>query len=121
MDKLGTQIVSIVERLSTLGGSCYYLFIDFLARSLHVRVLILVLYPQPERIDQSIGKKGYDVRADVWSLGVSLVELATGSLPYDCSKFTTDFEFLTHIVGAPPPLPDKEGFSPLFFNFISQW
>ncbi|XP_064396634.1 dual specificity mitogen-activated protein kinase kinase 7-like [Halichondria panicea] len=79
-----------------------------------------IAYMSPERIDQSIGKKGYDVRADVWSLGVSLVELATGSLPYDCSKFTTDFEFLAHIVGAPPPLPDRDSFSPLFFNFVSQ-
>lgn len=38
-------------------------------------------YMAPERIDG----KPYDIRADVWSLGITLVELATGHFPYDLS------------------------------------
>lgn len=64
---------------------------------------------------------GYDIRADVWSLGISLVQLATGKLPYSNQKFLTEFELLTHIVHAPPPLPDQENFSPQFYDFLSKW
>ena len=76
---------------------------------------------QPERIKLQSGKKGYDVRADIWSLGMSLVELATGGSPYNSMAFSTEFELLTHIVDAPPPLPDKSKFSTNFYNFIAQW
>lgn len=30
---------------------------------------------QPERIDPSASRQGYDVRSDVWSLGITLVRL----------------------------------------------
>ncbi|KAJ8378529.1 hypothetical protein AAFF_G00239120 [Aldrovandia affinis] len=40
-------------------------------------------YMAPERIDPpDPSKPDYDIRADVWSLGISLVELATGQFPY---------------------------------------
>lgn len=74
---------------------------------------------QPERINlQNIG---YDSRADIWSLGISLVQLVTGSLPYADRKFATEFELLTYIVQAPPPLPNVGDFSPEFYSFLSQW
>lgn len=73
---------------------------------------------QPERIDPK--KPEYDIRADVWSLGITLVELATGSFPYvDCNN---DFEVLTQILGKDPPrLPTDQGFSLEFQNFVSKW
>lgn len=78
-------------------------------------------HSQPERINLQPSQKGYDVRADIWSLGISLVELANGASPYAEQKFSNEFQLLTHIVKAPPPLPDKERFSPLFYDFISKW
>lgn len=76
---------------------------------------------QPERINLQPSEKGYDVRADIWSLGISLVELANGTSPYAEQKFSNEFQLLTHIVKAPPPLPDENKFSPLFYDFVSKW
>ena len=38
-------------------------------------------YMAPERIDPQRAK-GYDIRSDVWSLGITLIELSTGKFPY---------------------------------------
>ena len=75
--------------------------------------------PQPERI--KVSTNSYDIRADIWSLGISLVELVTGSSPYALDRFHTEFALLSHIVDAEPPLPDKDKFSPEFYSFIAQW
>lgn len=37
-------------------------------------------YMAPERIDPEFSHKGYDVRSDVWSLGITLMEVATGKI-----------------------------------------
>ena len=74
---------------------------------------------QPERI--KVCTKSYDVRADIWSLGISLVELVTGTSPYTKQCFNTEFALLAHIVDAPPPLVDKETFSSDFYDFVAQW
>ena len=72
-------------------------------------------YMAPERIDPK--KPEYDIRADVWSLGITLVELATGAYPYkDCK---TDFEVLTKVLDSDPPsLPENQGFSDEFRDFV---
>ena len=76
---------------------------------------------QPERIKLEDGKQGYDIRADIWSLGISLVELTIGASPYQGNNFRTEFEMLTHIVEAPSPLPDRGKFSPELYDFVAQW
>jgi len=44
-------------------------------------------YMAPERISPpNPNKPDYDIRADVWSLGITLVELATGQFPYRQSR-----------------------------------
>ncbi|XP_069696444.1 dual specificity mitogen-activated protein kinase kinase 7-like isoform X2 [Periplaneta americana] len=76
-------------------------------------------YMAPERIDPpDPTKPDYDIRADVWSLGITLVELATGTFPYkDCK---TDFEVLTKVLqDDPPSLPVDQTFSPDFQNFVT--
>ncbi|EFN82078.1 Dual specificity mitogen-activated protein kinase kinase 7 [Harpegnathos saltator] len=76
-------------------------------------------YMAPERIDPpDPTKPDYDIRADVWSLGITLVELATGVFPYrDCK---TDFEVLSRVVqDDPPSLPQDALFSKEFRNFVT--
>ncbi|CAI5454346.1 unnamed protein product [Caenorhabditis angaria] len=66
-------------------------------------------YMPPERIDGET-KTAYDVRADVWSLGITIIEIATGTHPY--AKWKTPFDQLKQVVREPPPkLPMNEGFS----------
>lgn len=72
----------------------------------------------PERINPpNPNKPDYDIRADVWSLGITLVELATGQFPYkDCK---TEFEVLTKVIQEDPPcLPPNQGFSTEFRAFV---
>ncbi|XP_017156358.1 dual specificity mitogen-activated protein kinase kinase hemipterous isoform X2 [Drosophila miranda] len=74
-------------------------------------------YMAPERIDPK--KPKYDIRADVWSLGITLVELATARSPYEGCN--TDFEVLTKVLDSEPPcLPSGEGFnfSHEFHDFV---
>jgi len=75
-------------------------------------------YMAPERIDPPDPQKPlYDIRADVWSLGITLVEMALGRFPYQNCK--TDFEVLSRIVQDPPPsLPSDGEFSAEFCDFI---
>ncbi|XP_055725930.1 dual specificity mitogen-activated protein kinase kinase 4-like [Salvelinus fontinalis] len=77
-------------------------------------------YMAPERIDPSASRQGYDVRSDVWSLGITLYELATGRFPYP--KWNSVFDQLTQVVkGEPPQLcnSDDRQFSPKFINFVN--
>ncbi|XP_032816933.1 dual specificity mitogen-activated protein kinase kinase 4 isoform X2 [Petromyzon marinus] len=77
-------------------------------------------YMAPERIDPSASRQGYDVRSDVWSLGITLIELATGKFPYP--KWNSVFDQLTQVVkGDPPQLSNSEErqFSASFINFVN--
>ncbi|XP_044734710.1 dual specificity mitogen-activated protein kinase kinase 4 isoform X2 [Chrysoperla carnea] len=77
-------------------------------------------YMAPERIDPNRAP-GYDVRSDVWSLGITLMEVATGSFPYP--KWQSVFEQLSQVVqGEPPRLsPNENGnhFTEEFVNFVN--
>lgn len=81
-------------------------------------------YMAPERIDPEFSHKGYDVRSDVWSLGITLMEVATGKFPYQ-SKWASVFEQLYQVVqgDAPRLTRDYEGmdFSEEFCNFVNTW
>ncbi|CAB3998411.1 dual specificity mitogen-activated kinase kinase 4 isoform X2 [Paramuricea clavata] len=79
-------------------------------------------YMAPERIDPDSLRNGYDVRSDVWSFGLTMIELATGKFPYP--KWTSVFDQLTAVVmGNPPQLsnddPSRNPFTPEFMDFVN--
>lgn len=73
-------------------------------------------YMAPERIDPSGNPGQYDIRSDVWSLGISMIELATGTFPYN--TWGTPFEQLKQVVKDDPPRLPSGTFSPEFEDLI---
>ena len=78
-------------------------------------------YMAPERIDPQRAK-GYDVRSDVWSLGITLIELSTGRFPYP--KWNSVFEQLQQVVHGDPPrldprVKEMNRFTIDFVNFVN--
>uniref|UniRef100_A0A182VV66 mitogen-activated protein kinase kinase n=1 Tax=Anopheles minimus TaxID=112268 RepID=A0A182VV66_9DIPT len=82
-------------------------------------------YMAPERIDPGSGSRteGYDIKSDVWSLGITMVEIATGRFPY--ATWRTPFEQLKQVVKDDPPrlpksaAPGSEEFSAEFHAFTT--
>lgn len=75
---------------------------------------------QPERINPgNEAQQAYDIRSDVWSLGVTMIEIATGTHPY--ARWKTPFEQLKQVVNEPPPKLPPGKFSPEFVDFINLW
>lgn len=75
-------------------------------------------YMAPERIDPSGNPSHYDIRSDVWSLGISLLELATGKFPY--ATWGTPFEQLKQVVKDDPPRLPSGKFTCEFEDFIEK-
>lgn len=77
-------------------------------------------YMAPERIDPQRAK-GYDVRSDVWSLGITLMEVATGHFPYP--KWSSVFEQLYQVVQGDPPrltsIHNANTFTAEFVDFVN--
>ncbi|CAI2357464.1 unnamed protein product [Caenorhabditis sp. 36 PRJEB53466] len=74
------------------------------------------LYMGPERLDPN-NLESYDIRSDVWSLGLTFVELATGNYPYAGNEF----EMMTKILsGDPPFLKTTDGYSPELCQLV-EW
>lgn len=58
-------------------------------------------YLPPERLDPLRATvDGYDIRSDVWSLGITIYEVATGYFPF--REWTSVFDQLQQIVEGPP-------------------
>ncbi|XVF49868.1 hypothetical protein PTKIN_Ptkin04bG0050500 [Pterospermum kingtungense] len=76
-------------------------------------------YMSPERISGD----NYGIECDIWSLGLVLLECATGRFPYSPPEpeegWTNFFELMEQIVEQPPPSAPSEQFSPEFCSFIS--
>ncbi|EEF48047.1 mitogen activated protein kinase kinase, mapkk2, putative [Ricinus communis] len=76
-------------------------------------------YMSPERI--SGAKYGY--KSDIWSLGLVLLECATGKFPYSPPEQGEDwvnvYELMEAVVEQPQPSAPSDQFSPEFCSFVS--
>lgn len=72
---------------------------------------------QPERIDPQRAR-GYDVRSDVWSLGITLMEVATGKFPYP--KWGSVFEQLYQVSMKPEGFKSGGVVLMVFFSLSSR-
>lgn len=73
-------------------------------------------YMVPEKIDPESLGLAYDIRSDVWSLGISMTELATGEFPYPpCAN---QFEQVKMVVIDPAPRLPHNQFSTQFVELL---
>jgi len=76
----------------------------------------MVINRSPERL---VGDP-YSFSSDLWSLGLILIELATGEYPYPKTK--KFIEVLQSIRNLPEPnLPDNGMYSEAFRDFVDKW
>ncbi|CAI8492688.1 unnamed protein product [Hanseniaspora opuntiae] len=77
-------------------------------------------YMAPERIKSfNPDAATYTVYSDIWSLGLTLLEIALGTYPYPPETFDNIFSQLSAIVDGKPPSLPKDKFSPLAQDFIN--
>ncbi|KAK8875479.1 hypothetical protein M9Y10_005645 [Tritrichomonas musculus] len=63
-------------------------------------------------------ENGYSEKTDIWSLGLTAIELGTGKMPYAGMKF---MESLVQIIDHDPPsLPDSKEYSAAYKDFVKQ-
>jgi mitogen-activated protein kinase kinase len=78
-------------------------------------------YMSPERIQGA----AYSVKGDVWSLGLTVLELAIGKFPIGSGNMSSHFvsilDLLQRIVNEDPPrLPDNGAFTAAFRKFVDR-
>ena len=133
---MGGEKANVTILLLVLGG-------EYLKGEGAVSCQLNPIFPKPERL---MGEK-YTVESDVWSLGMSLLEMATGHFPIPKENLDQEpkpihpppkepldaepeargqsmaiFELLAHIVeGEPPTVPQQGDFTADFRSFVDGW
>lgn len=69
-------------------------------------------YMAPEVFHEEIG---YTEKADIWSFGITAIEIATGSAPY---ATLNPLDVIRRIMNAPPPSLPKDRFSSEFCDLV---
>lgn len=72
------------------------------------------VYMSPERIEN----QPYSFAADIWSLGLALLECSLGRFPYE--GFTGPVDLMITVTSEPPPLPKPGVLSPLLHDFLAK-
>jgi serine/threonine-protein kinase OSR1/STK39 len=76
-------------------------------------VIGTLCYMAPEVLKE---RTGYTEKADIWSLGITAIELGTGVAPYSDLR---PLEVVTKLANSPPPtLPENGHFSGAFREFV---
>ncbi|GMH43689.1 hypothetical protein BSKO_11611 [Bryopsis sp. KO-2023] len=73
-----------------------------------------VTYMSPERIQN----EHYSFPADIWSLGLALIECATGRYPYAASE--GPLQLMIQVLEEPVPLPSEDAYSPELCDFVGR-
>jgi serine/threonine-protein kinase OSR1/STK39 len=70
----------------------------------------------PEVLSGDSGDSGHTEKVDIWSVGATAIELATGPAPHETMH---EPDIVEKIVKAPPPqLPRNANFTPQFRDFV---
>lgn len=80
-------------------------------------------YMAPERIrseNATSGPSTYTVQSDIWSLGLSILELAKGGYPYPPETYNNIFAQLQAITDGEPPELQPDIYSPEARDFVRQ-
>ncbi|KAK9464838.1 kinase-like domain-containing protein [Lipomyces arxii] len=79
-------------------------------------------YMAPERIKSANPEDAitYTVQSDIWSLGLTLIEIANGSYPYPPETYGNVFSQLSAIVDGEPPTLPADKFSHDAISFVKQ-
>ncbi|EEB07257.1 STE/STE7 protein kinase Wis1 [Schizosaccharomyces japonicus yFS275] len=78
-------------------------------------------YMAPERIRaENAGQLTYTVQADIWSLGLSILEMAKGAYPYPPDTFNSIFAQLSAICDGEPPSLPADKYSPEAIDFVKR-
>ncbi|KAI4986933.1 hypothetical protein ZWY2020_019563 [Hordeum vulgare] len=72
-----------------------------------------VTYMSPERIRN----ENYSYAADIWSLGLTILECATGKFPYNVNEGPANL--MLQILDDPSPAPPEDAYTPEFCSFIN--
>lgn len=81
-------------------------------------VLMHLIFLKPEKVDPS-NEHGYTVKSDIWSMGISLIEIATYEYPYETNA--SFFQLISIIVNQESPSLPRNKFSSEFCNFVDCW
>ena len=79
---------------------------------------------EPERIHHPSPQSSnitYSASSDVWSLGLSLLEMALGYYPFPNTQYDSVFAQLEAIVSGEPPELDTTRYSRLACEFVKSW